>query len=167
MKRQIIALVAGAALITAPLMTHIATADMAGVGHGSGRKIEKMAATLKFTPEQKAKLQAIRQETQTKIKAVLTPDQQAKLEAARAERQQQWEAAKANGGTPSGAGQRMGRGGMMKDIGLTSEQKAQIKAIRQAAKAEMKAVLTPDQQTQLEQMQQQRKQAGQQRRNSQ
>lgn len=106
MKRQIIALAAGATLIAAPVMTNIATADLPGGGRGN--KMEKMATELNLTDDQKIKLQeiwqksreemrAIRQKAETDIKNILDPEQQQKFDAMKQQRQarreqrrQQW-----------------------------------------------------------------------------
>jgi periplasmic protein CpxP/Spy len=162
MKRQIIALVAGAALIATPLITNLAQAQMGGGAPGG--RMEKMAQKLNLTAAQKTQLDGIRSRTQAKIRAVLTPDQQTKFDAVRAEHQKEWAARKANGGKPPvGAphdekaekGEHKGPHGMMQSLNLTDAQKAQIKAIHDAAKTEMDGVLTAAQKTQLEQLKQQ------------
>jgi periplasmic protein CpxP/Spy len=157
MKRQIIALVAGAALLASPFMTNMATAQK-GEGGPRGPQIEQLAKKLNLTDAQKSQLEGIKSRTQAKIRAVLTPDQQAKFDAARAEHQKHREAMKANGGKrPEGEkGEHKGPHGMLRSLNLTDSQKAQMKEIHAAAKAEMDGVLTPSQKTQLEQLKQQR-----------
>jgi periplasmic protein CpxP/Spy len=157
MKRQIIAFVAGAALIATPLITNIAQAQMGG--GASGGRIEKMSQKLNLTATQKTQLDAIRTRTQAKIRAVLTADQQTKFDADRAAHQKRHEAMKTNGGArPKGEqGERKGGPhGMMQSLNLTEAQKTQTKAIHDAAKTEMDGVLTTAQKTQMEQMKQQR-----------
>ncbi len=154
MKRQIIALVAGAALIATPLVTNMAQAKM---GDGaSGGRMEKLAQKLNLTAAQKTQMAAIKQRTQTKIRTVLTPAQQTQFDAVRAEHQKRHEAMKANGGKrPDGKqGERKGAYGGMRSLNLTDAQKAQMKSIHAAARAEMQAVLTPEQQAQMQQLKQ-------------
>jgi periplasmic protein CpxP/Spy len=153
MKRQIIALVAGAALIATPLITNLAQAQMGGGAPGG--RMEKMSQKLNLT----AALEGIRSRTQAKIRAVLTTEQQTKFDADRAAHQKEWAARKASGVKP-GAGMHdeknepKGPHGM-RALNLTEAQKTQIKAIHDAAKTEMDGVFTPAQKTQLEQMKQQ------------
>jgi periplasmic protein CpxP/Spy len=157
MKRQIIALVAGAALVAAPLMTNVATAKGMG-GHG-GPRIEQLAKKLNLTDAQKTQLEGIKSRTQAKVRAILTAEQQAKFDAAKAARDQRRAAMQANGGKrPEGTakGDYKGARDKMGKLNLTDAQKTQIKAIHQAAKAEMDSVLTPAQKAQLEQLKQQR-----------
>ncbi|MBE9029258.1 hypothetical protein IQ266_05720 [filamentous cyanobacterium LEGE 11480] len=165
MKRQIIALIVGAALVIAPIATNSATAKRPG---GRGNKIERMAKKLNLSDSQKTELKAIHQRKKAKMKAVFTTEQLAQLEAARAERQQQRQEYQANGGQrPSRESRRERRKAMRAKLNLTDQQKAEMKAIRQEMKAEMKAILTPAQQAQMEQMKQQRQQRRQQRQNDQ
>ncbi len=101
MKRQIIALAAGAALIAAPLMTNMATADMPGGRRGN--KMEKMATELNLSPQQKEEMQAIweaaredmkaiRQKADADMKSVLDPEQQQKFDEMKQQRQAKREA---------------------------------------------------------------------------
>ena len=99
---------------------------------------------LNLTDAQKQQLGQIGKDTHDQIQAVLTSDQQAQLKAAMQNRQ---------------AGQaRQGRQNLWASLNLTDDQKAKIKAIKEAQKARMQAILTPAQQQQLQQMQQQRQQ---------
>lgn len=161
MKRQIIALVAGAALIAAPLMTNIATADN-GPGGKRGERIERMAQKLNLTETQKAQLKTLHEQTKARMKAVLTPEQRAQMEAARAERQ----TAKQNGERPKGK-RPGGKQGMFQKLNLSETQKTQMKQIRQDAKAARDKIFSPEQKAQLEQMKQSRQSRREQRRNSQ
>lgn len=165
MKRQIFALIAGAALLAAPLMTNIAVADDMPSG-GRGGRMERMAQKLNLSDSQKTQLKELRKATKAKIKAVLTPEQQAKLEAAKAERKQQWQEYRKNGGTRP-QGRRKGKRMLFKQLNITEEQRAEMKRIRQEAKAARDNILTADQKAQLEQLKQQRRAQRQQRRNSQ
>jgi periplasmic protein CpxP/Spy len=157
MKRQIIALVAGAALIATPLITNLAQAQMGGGAPGG--RMEKMAQKLNLTAAQKTQLDGIRSRTQAKIRNLLTPEQQTQFDADRTAHQKRHEAMKANGGKPPEGphdeknepkGQHR-----MRALNLTDAQKTQIKAIHDAAKTEMDGVLTTAQKTQLEQLKQQ------------
>ncbi len=151
MKRQIIALIAGAAILATPLMTNFASAHSGGGGRGGN--IETMAAKLNLTDSQKTQLAGIRSRTEVKIRAILTPEQQTKFDAAKAARQERRAAMQASGGQrPEGQKWANGQRGKPQ-LNLTDAQKTQMKAIRQAAKAEMDRVLTPAQRTQMEQMQ--------------
>ena len=106
---------------------------------------ERMAERLNLTQEQKNQLKQIRENTRSQIESVLTEEQRQKLQAA-----------KQAGGQQAG-----GRRGKHRDVwaslNLTQEQKDAIKKIRQSAKEQMKNVLTPQQQAQLEQMMQNRR----------
>lgn len=94
-------------------------------------------AQLNLTDAQKQQMRQLKEETQNLIKDVLTPEQQAQVAAARQQNQ---------------PGQNRQRRNMMKSLNLTEAQKAKIKEIRQAQKAKMGAILTPEQQQQLQQM---------------
>lgn len=112
---------------------------------------QKRGVDLNLTDEQKAQLKQIREATRSQIDAVLTPEQQAQLAAAKQQRQE---------GQP---GQRVKKArGMWASLNLTADQKTRIQAIRQDAKQQMNAVLTPEQRQQLEQARQQRQQRRQQ-----
>jgi protein CpxP len=149
MKRQIIALVAGVALIAAPFMTNMATAQK----FGDGPRMEQLAKRLNLTDAQKTQLEGIKSRTQTQIRAVLTPEQQTKFDAGRAEVEARRAARKANGGQRP-EGEYKSPREMMQSLNLTDAQKTQIKSIHAAAQAEMKTVLTPEQQAKMEQMKQ-------------
>ncbi|HEY9728564.1 MAG TPA: Spy/CpxP family protein refolding chaperone [Chroococcales cyanobacterium] len=107
---------------------------------------------LNLSDQQKAQLQQIQKDTHTQIEAVYTPEQREQLKTARQNRQAHQ------------AGQaHQGRHSMMAALNLTDAQKAKIKAIKEAQKARMQAILTPEQQQQLQQMHQQWQQQHQQR----
>jgi periplasmic protein CpxP/Spy len=92
-----------------------------------GRHLE----SLNLTPEQKTKMQQLRDATKAKMDAVFTPEQRQKFAEIKAQRQ-------AN--KPNKAA-----------WNLTADQKAKLKAIRQANMEQVKAILTPEQQAQLRQ----------------
>jgi Spy/CpxP family protein refolding chaperone len=93
---------------------------------------------LNLTPEQKAQLKAIHQNTRAKMKALLTPEQQALWVEGGGRHHCGLE-----GGGPEG-------GGRMDKLNLTNEQKAKMAELRAAAKAQLDAVLTPEQQQQAQ-----------------
>jgi Spy/CpxP family protein refolding chaperone len=155
MKRQIIALVAGAALIAAPLMTNIASADMPGGGRSG--KMERLTQNLELTESQQTQLKQIHARTKAKMEAVFTPEQRQEIATAQAERQQNRQAYKENGGQqPNGAKRTAGRRGGMKNVNLTEAQKAELKRIHQEAKVEEEAVLTNTQKAKIAEARQQR-----------
>lgn len=124
--------------ISAPAGTTIAQAQNRG-------------AKLNLSADQKAKLKQIRESTQSRISAILTPEQRQQLETLKQQRQTQRQS-----GQP-GAGRQKGDRAMAA-LNLSDDQKAQISAIRQQAKQEMDAVLTPEQRQQMNDRQQFRKQ---------
>lgn len=93
-------------------------------------------AKLNLTDAQKQQLGQIEKDSRQQIEGVYTPQQLAQLKAARTQHQQ---------------GQYANRRDVMKSLNLTDSQKAQIKQIREAQKAKMDSVLTPEQRQQLEQ----------------
>jgi Spy/CpxP family protein refolding chaperone len=88
---------------------------------------------LNLTSAQQAKMAELRAATRSQIEAVLTPEQRQKFSQLTAQRQ----------------ATRQGRKGMM--MNLTTDQRARLKAIREANQAQFKAILTPAQQAQLPQ----------------
>jgi periplasmic protein CpxP/Spy len=154
MKRQFLAVIAGIALLGAPALTTMATAQGGG-GLMDGPPIERLAKRLNLSDSQKTQLQSLRDRTQTKVKAVLTPEQQAKMETLKAEFEQRKAAGEKRqrpGKMRGEKGQR--RGKLMESLNLTDSQKAQLKTIRAEAKAEMETILTPAQRQQMQQMRQ-------------
>ena len=89
---------------------------------------------LGLTQEQKAKIAQIRQNTRSQIEAVLTPQQLEQLKTAMQDSRQSKRQA-------------------FSTLNLTQEQRTQMRQIRQSAKSQYEAVLTPQQ---LEQLQQSR-----------
>jgi Spy/CpxP family protein refolding chaperone len=103
---------------------------------------------LGLSDAQKQQLRQIHDNMRAEIyKTVLTPQQQAQLDTARQNRQ----------------ARQGGKRGFMASLNLTDAQKAKIKAIREAYKPRLQAVLTPEQQQRQQQMRQQRQQQRQQR----
>lgn len=93
-------------------------------------------AKLNLTDAQKQQLRQIEKDSRQQIEGVYTPQQLAQLKAARTEHKE---------------GQHANRRDVMKSLNLTDSQKAQIKQIREAQKAKMDTVFTPEQKQQLEQ----------------
>ncbi|MCY7277113.1 MAG: P pilus assembly/Cpx signaling pathway, periplasmic inhibitor/zinc-resistance associated protein, partial [Phormidesmis sp. CAN_BIN44] len=83
-------------------------------------------------------LKTIRDNTRQQVEGVLTSEQRAKLQADRGQ-------------------QGMKRGQGWKSLNLSDDQKARIKAIRQASRAQMDSVLTPEQRSQVQQYKSQRR----------
>jgi periplasmic protein CpxP/Spy len=130
MKRQILAIVAGAALLVAPGLSQIAVAQTAAPAGAAAQPHHRGGmAKLNLTETQKAQLKAIQQKSRTKMELVLTQAQKDQLKAAKA------------------SGQRGG----WKSLNLTADQKAQIKKIRQDAKLQKDGVLTDAQKATLKQ----------------
>ena len=144
-------------LVSGALLIGLAIAAPAEWGHhGGGQRggspLERMKSTLNLTDDQVAKLQPTfdqiksrhesqRQAMEAKMKTILTPEQQQKMADARAEHK---------------------RGGF-RDLNLSDDQKAQMKAFWESQKgtmtqdrsqidAQMQATLTPDQLTKYNEM---------------
>lgn len=94
---------------------------------------------LNLTPEQQEKMQQIRQSSQAQIDNILTAEQKAKLTAARE-----------NGENPRQ---------VFGSLNLTAEQRSQMQEIKRSSREQMDAILTPEQRQQMQQHQQQRRQA--------
>lgn len=110
-------------------------------------------ARLNLTDAQKQQMRQIKEDTRTKMQAILTPEQQQRLEALKQERQGQ-----------NAQGQnRQGRRNWMAELNLSEEQKGQIQELMQQQKARMDAVLTAEQRQEMQQMRQQWQQRRQQR----
>lgn len=107
-----------------------------------GPRGDRFAEQLGLSDAQKARIQAIKNETRAKMDAILTPEQRALKQTAQ----------------QNGQGRRGGKNA----LNLTEAQKNQMKQIREASKAEIKNVLTPEQQQKWEQMRQRKGNRGQQ-----
>lgn len=97
---------------------------------------------LGLSEQQKTQIQEIRRNSRTKMEGILSTEQKQQLQAAKQERQ----------GQPrqqTGQGQRPKRG--FASLNLTEEQKTQMREIRESEKNQIKAILTPEQQQQFEQ----------------
>lgn len=149
MKRQIIALLAGTALLVSPLMSHRAIAQKAQSPAITSRPAR--TPKLHLTNAQKAQLKAIRAGTQAKIRAVLTPEQRTQFDAARAAQKQAAIARRAHRhAVASQTNQPKGHRNIIQSLNLTTAQKAAIQRIHQAAKPQIDAVYTNVQHAQLD-----------------
>jgi periplasmic protein CpxP/Spy len=122
-----------ALVLTIPTLAVTAQAKphhQAGLGRIADAGMGRMN-NLNLTPEQKTKMQQVRQSAQAQIEQVLTPQQRQKFQELASQRQ---------------AGRQSGGG-----LDLTADQKAKIQAIRQADRNQFQAILTPAQQAQLQQ----------------
>lgn len=93
---------------------------------------------IQLTEQQKAQMQAIREQTRSQIQAVLTPEQRQQFQAA------------------MGSGQK--RRSAFADMNLSEQQKTQIREIMRSAKSQAEAVLTPAQRQQLQTIREQKQQ---------
>ncbi len=94
---------------------------------------------LNLTPEQREKMQQIRQSSQAQIDNILTAEQKAKLKAARENRENPRQ--------------------VFASLNLTAQQRSQMQEIKRSSREQMDAILTPEQRQQLQQYKQQRRQA--------
>jgi Spy/CpxP family protein refolding chaperone len=122
-------MVTGAILIVAPLFATYSNAQAAPTGNRMERSAQRkqLQTQLNLTASQKAQLKEIRTQGRAQMEAVLTDAQKTQLKTMKASRTQGGE-----------------RGGW-KQLGLTAEQKTQLKKIRESVKARQEAVYTPEQ----------------------
>jgi periplasmic protein CpxP/Spy len=119
----------------------------------SGKKdrkanFEKFAQELGLSDKQKSDLAAIRKETRIKVDGILTSEQRQQRQQRQANPQNRQEG-------------RINRGFK---ANLTDAQKADIKEIMQSSRADMEAVLTPEQKAKFEQLRSERRDRKQERR---
>ncbi len=112
---------------------------------------------LNLTADQQAKMKQVRQNERTQIDNILTADQKAQLQRDRQNHEAQ-RTGENRGTAPTGETRKMHRS-PFDSLNLTADQRTQIEAVRRTAKAQMDAILTPDQRTQLQQHMKQRPQA--------
>ncbi len=131
LSRKFFSIATGAMLIVAPVFTAYSNAQAAPTGNRMERSAEwkQFQKELNLTAPQKAQLKEIRTQSHAQMNAVLTDTQKAQLKTMKESR--------AQGGERSKGG--------WKQLALTPEQKSQLKAIREAAKAKEQAVYTPEQ----------------------
>lgn len=118
--------------------------------------------SLGLSEDQKARIKVIQNNARAQMEQVFTPEQKAKLEAARQERQAQRQA----GERPQPGEFRQRRGKKMADLNLTDDQKARMRAIRENTKQQIEAVLTTEQRAKLQEMKANRRGRWQQRNNN-
>lgn len=159
MKIKFALLVPGAvalALSLSPLLAaHAQTPSGSPTQAAPGRRMPKN--DLGLSEQQKAQMKALHESTQAKIEAVLNDTQKAQLQAMRDAKK----AAKQSGQRQAGQ-KRQG----WQSLNLSAEQQAAIRQIREDAKQQMQALLTPEQRQRMEQRRQewqQRRQNGAQR----
>jgi Spy/CpxP family protein refolding chaperone len=141
MKLKTLSFIAGAIALTLTATPFIVKAQTSDVGEQQpNSQVHKKGnwQKLNLTDSQKQQMRDIRQAARTKIEAVLTPDQLAKFKAEHPEGQE---------------GKRehvKHQGGRFASLNLTPDQKTQIKKIMQESREEVKGVLTPEQQKQMQ-----------------
>ncbi|MEH2058568.1 MAG: P pilus assembly/Cpx signaling pathway, periplasmic inhibitor/zinc-resistance associated protein [Nostoc sp.] len=166
MKLKVLSLVAGAIALTltaTSFAVHAQTASPSPVllaqapqkGHWKDLNLSSL---------QKSQIKTIHQNTWQEIEdKVFTPAQKAQFEEAKQAHKAEWQARKAQGQTgqqQTGEHRHHRRGGgIFAKLNLTQAQKDQIKEIRQSERQQIKAVLTPAQQQQIQQWHQNRQQS--------
>jgi protein CpxP len=171
MKLKVLSIVAGAIALTltaTSFAVHAQTASPSPVllaqtpqkGHWKDLNLSSL---------QKSQIKTIHQNTWQEIEdKVFTPAQKAQFEEAKQAHKAEWQARKAQGqtGQQQTGQQQTGEhrhhrrgGGIFAKLNLTQTQKDQIKTIRQSERQQIKAVLTPAQQQQIEQWHQNHQQS--------
>ncbi|MFM6012946.1 MAG: Spy/CpxP family protein refolding chaperone [Dolichospermum sp.] len=107
---------------------------------------------LNLTDAQKEQMKKIHKSTRAKIEAVLTPEQRQKLEAAKAEMKARRKARR--NGTQIGKGKERDKETVFSSLDLTDAQKREIRTIKESARTQMEAILTPEQKAKMEQFKQ-------------
>jgi periplasmic protein CpxP/Spy len=103
---------------------------------------------LGLSEEQKTKIKEIRRNSRTQMEAILTPEQKQQLETAKQERQGQPRQAR-------GQGERGKKD--WASLNLTPDQKTKMREIRESEKNQIQAILTPQQQQQFKEFQDNRR----------
>jgi periplasmic protein CpxP/Spy len=99
---------------------------------------------LGLSEEQKTKIKEIHRNSRTQMEAILTPEQKQQLEAAKQAREGQPR-------QPRGQGERPKKG--LASLNLTEDQKTKMREIRKSEKNQIQAILTPQQQQQFKEFQ--------------
>jgi len=138
MKNRVMAL--GLALVSSVVLAQAPSAPQGGPqGDGKGPPLTRMQNELDLTDEQVSKMREIRDQggSRAEMQAVLTPEQRVKAAALHNERMGE-------------RGERKAR--MQTELGLNQEQMKKMEEIRKAggSRQEMRAVLTPEQQTKFD-----------------
>ncbi|WP_414575948.1 P pilus assembly/Cpx signaling pathway, periplasmic inhibitor/zinc-resistance associated protein [Anabaena sp. CCY 9402-a] len=165
MQLKSLSLLAGAIALTltatvAPFAVQAQTAFSSPFQVAQAAKKGGPWASLGLSAEQEARIKQIQSNARAQMENVFTPEQKAKLQAARQERQAN--RAQRQAGERPEAGQR--RGKKMADLNLTDDQKARMRTIRENSKQQIQAVLTTEQRAKLQEMKATRRQRWQQRR---
>jgi len=108
---------------------------------------------LNLTAEQQAQMEQIRQSERSQIDAILTAEQKAQLQSDRANRRPP---TGENRRTPPNLEKRGVPSTPFASLNLTAEQRSQIEAVMRTSRAQMDALLTPEQRQQIQQHQQRR-----------
>jgi Spy/CpxP family protein refolding chaperone len=163
MNRKRLSFLAAAFALTLTATPFVAQAQPTSPNRQPGKEFAQKSPWQKLglTDEQKAKMQEIRRNARAEMEKVLTAEQKEQLKAAMQERRNQ----RSQG---EGRMEGRGRGKGKKDnafaaLNLTEAQKTRMREIKESSKQQMEAVLTPAQQEQLKQMQENRKSRSQQR----
>ncbi len=161
MNRKRLSFLAAAFALTLTATPFVAQAQPTSPNRQPGKEFAQKGPWQKLglTDEQKAKMQEIRRNARAEMEKVLTAEQKEQLKAAMQERINQ---------RSQGEGRMEGRGRGKKNnpfaaLNLTEAQKTRMREIKESSKQQMEAVLTPAQQEQLKQMQENRKSRRQQR----
>ncbi|MCW5313501.1 P pilus assembly/Cpx signaling pathway, periplasmic inhibitor/zinc-resistance associated protein [Nostoc sp. KVJ3] len=162
MKLKAFSLIAGAIALTLTATSFAVEAQTASPSPVLLAQTPHQGNRLNLTEAQKGQIKIIHQNTWQQIEdKVFTPSQKAQFESAKQARKAAWEARKAQGQTgQQQTGERRhhrGGRGMFAKLNLTQAQKDQIKQIRQSEREQIKAVLTPEQQQQIQQWHQNHK----------
>ena len=140
-KRFLVGTVAAAALLVTPVALRVANSA------AEAQRNEAPLAELNLTEAQQAEIQTIRDVIRSQVEGVLTDAQRQQLAAT----------------LQSGEG---GLRGAMRSLDLSDEQRQQLRAIHDASQDAVQAVLTSEQQQQVEQMRQERQANGRSRMNA-
>ncbi|TAE58584.1 MAG: P pilus assembly/Cpx signaling pathway, periplasmic inhibitor/zinc-resistance associated protein [Nostocales cyanobacterium] len=161
MKVKTLSLIAAAFAVTLTVTPLVAQAQDATPSRQPGKEYRQKGAweKLGLTEEQKARMMEIRRNTREEMLKVLTPEQKEQLKAKMQERRSQ-----------AARGEGMGKGKMKGEpfasLNLTEAQKTRMKAIKDAEKQQVEAILTPAQKQQLQEMKQKMEMRRQQRQNN-
>lgn len=161
MNRKRLSFLAAAFALTLTATPFVAQAQPTSPNRQPGKEFAQKGPWQKLglTDEQKAKMQEIRRNARAEMEKVLTAEQKEQLKAAMQERRNQ---------RSQGEGRMEGKGRGKKNnafasLNLTEAQKTRMREIKESSKQQMEAVLTPAQQEQLKQMQENWKSRSQQR----
>jgi len=153
MKNKLISVLTGAVVLTVAAIPLAQTAVHASPGQqllaqartGQGQGLGK----LNLTKDQIAQMRQIHQQTRQEIENVLDRKQREQYKAAMDNRQSQM---RAGGNMRNGSMQQQGgQQNILAQLNLTSDQKTKIQEIMRSSRARLNAILTPEQQRQMQQ----------------